>query len=388
MKKKIIWLIQSNQITPIITGFLQTLQKRVAQYIDLVFMVPEASLDIIENIKSLNPVYFKTATRTATDSYQAYMAKREALGKKSFTDGLSFADTLLLDDLGGGNAVQTILEIPIGENTCGLIIQIPTPLGSSEMEERIFQSAILWANQNKIPVVGYELLPLDTRWTLAPSLPNGIITRSYESYDYLKTQLSHTNIWLLPLYEASIFSSVSTNFNLNGAKACYHYRNLHSISTDTTILYLPHNVAMIYEYQEMIKFLQPLGDRLHLMFSIGEDQVRGIYSQKEMIEITYSSELKHFASYSFHNMNHSWEMMMADAVLASSACFNSQIAEINIPSIIFDPKLSPMNRGNKLKVATPEDLLGSIKKIIEAHGYKSEFADILMLLTKTGKNNG
>ncbi len=387
MKKKIIWLIQSNQITPIITDFLKTLQKRVEQHIDLIFMVPETSLDIVENIKSLNPVPFKAITRTATGSYQAYMAKREVLGKKQFTKGLHFADTLLLDDLGGGNAIQTILEIPFNDNTCGLIIQVPTPLGSSEMEERIFQSAIFWANQNRIPILGYELLPLDTRWTLAPSLPNGIITRSYESYDHLKKQLSHTNLWLLPLYEASIFSSVSTSFNLNGAKACYHYRNECSIPTDRTILYLPHNVAMIYEYQEMLRFLQPLGEKLHIMFSIGKDQIRGVYSQREMIEITYSKVLKHFASHSFHDMNHSWEMMMADAILACSACFNSQIAELNLPCIIFDPKLPPMNRGNKLKIATPEDLLEAIEKIIVSHKSKTELADILMLLTKIGKNN-
>ncbi len=385
MKKKLVWLIQSNQITPIITDFLKTLQKRIEQHIDLIFMVPETSLDIIKNINFLNPVSFKAITRTATDSYQAYMAKRESLDKKSFSEGLSFADTLLLDDLGGGNAIQTTLEIPLDDNTCGVIIQVPTPLGSSEIEERIFQSAILWANQNKIPILGYELLPLDTRWTLAPSLPSGLITRSYESYNHLKKQLPHKNIWLLPLYESSIFSSVSTSFNLNGVKASYHYRNQYSIPTDRTTLYLPHNVAMIYEYQEMIKFLQPLGDQLHLMFSIGKDQIRGVYSQKEMIEITYGNELKKFASYSFHDMNHSWEMMMADAVLACSACFNSQIAENNIPSIIFDPKLPPMLRGNKLKVTNSKDLLTSIEKTIEHHHYKTELADILMLLTKTGE---
>ena len=387
MKKKIIWLIQSNQVTPVITDFLKTLQKRLEQYIDLLFMVPETSLDIIKNIKALNPISFQTATRTATNSYQAYLAKRESLDKKDFTDGLSFADTLLLDDLGGGNAQQTTLELTLPDNTCGLILQVPTPLGSSEMEERIFHSSILWAKQNKIPVLGYELLPLDTRWTLAPSLPDGIITRHYESYEHLKKQLSHNNIWLLPIYEASIFSSVSTSFNLNGVKACYHYRNEHSIPTDRTILYLPHNVAMIYEYQEMIKILQPLGDRLHLMFSIGKDQVRGAYSQREMIEITYNNELKYFASYSFHNMNNHWEMMMADTILACSACFNTQIAEKNLPCIIFDPILLSVTTGNKKRVSTKEKLLQFIKETIELHQYKRELADILMLLTRIGKSD-
>lgn len=387
MKKKIIWLIQSNQTTPTIADFLKTLQTRVEQYIDLLFMVPDTSSNIVKNIKKLNPIVFKSNTRTAIRSYQAYLSKRNALGKNEFTEGLSFADTLLADDLGGGNAQETTLEIPAQENTCGLILQVPTPLGSSETEERIFQATILWAKQNKIHVLGYELLPLDTKWTLAPSLPDGIITRHYESYAHLKNQLAHDNIWLLPYYEASIFSSVSTNFNLNGARSCYHYRNEYAIPADRTILYLPHNVATVYEYQEMIKILLPLGKKLHLMFSIGKDQVRGAYSQREMIEIVYGKELSHFASYSFHDTNTPWEMMMADTVIACSTCFNTQIAEREIPCIIFDPTLPPMTRGNKNRVTDKEILLKLVTETIELHQHKRELANILMLLTKTGKGD-
>jgi len=388
MKKKIIWLIQSNQITPIIAEFLQTLQKRMENYIDLVFVVPKTSVDILANIQSLNPVSFKITTRTAASPYAVYLSKREALGNKTFTEGLSFADTLLLDDLGGGNAQETLLGLSPPPGTCGLILQIPTPLGSSEMEEKIFHAAILWARQNRILSIGYELLPLDTRWTLAPSLPDGVIARHHESYAHLKNQLNHQNIWLLPIYEAAIFSSVSTSFTLSGVKACYHYKNTFAIPSTRTVLYLPHNVAMVYEYQDLIKTLQPLGESLHLMFSIGKDQVRGAYSQKEAIEMVYEKELKHFASHSFHEVNNLWEMMLADAVVACSACFNTEIAEKEILCIIFDPKASPMIRGHKKRVATREELTDSIKKEIENHQYKIEFADILMLLTKTGKSNG
>ncbi len=387
MKEKAIWLIQSNQITPIIADFLQTLQKRMENYIDLVFMIPDTSSDILANIQNLNPISFKTTARAAVSSYQAYLSKRESLGDKTFAEGLSFADTLLLDDLGAGNVQETTLEIPLPPDTCGLILQIPTPLGSSETEERIFHSAILWARQNRIPAIGYELLPLDTRWTLAPSLPDGIITRHYESYAHLKKQLNHKNIWVLPIYEASIFSSISTSFTLNGVKACYHYKNTFAIPSTRTILYLPHNVAMVYEYQEMIKMLQPLGESLHLMFSIGKDQSRGAYTHREMIETVYSKELKNFASHSFHDANSLWEMMMADAVVSCSACFSTEIAEKDIPCIIFDPEVPPMIRGHKKRINTREELQGSIKEEIKYHQYKIEFADILMLLTKTGRRN-
>jgi len=383
MKMKIIWLIQPNQTTPIIIDYLKTLKTRLENHIDLLFWVPD-TFGKIEPIEILNPLIFKTATRTATNSYQAYLSKRESLANKRFTQGLSIADALLLDDLGGGNARQTTLEIDIPEDTCGLILQVPTPLGSSDMEERIFHSAILWAKENKTPAIGYELLPLDTKWTLAPSLPDGLITRQEESFDHLKRQLTHKNVWLLPLYESAIFSSVSTSFHLNGAKACYHYKNQYSISSDTTIFYLPHNVAMIYEYQKIIKLLSAIGDRLHLMFSIGKDQIRGVHSQKEMIELVYKKELIHFASYSFHDTNAHWEMMMADAVIAGSACFNSGIAEKELPCIIFDPTLPRSTRGNKKRINTKDTFLKEIQKIIVSHQDKREFADILMLLTRLG----
>lgn len=380
MKKKILWLIQSNQLTPIIIDFLKTLQIRTDKYMELLFIVPETSSKIIEKAKSLNPIVFKVSSRTATDSFQAYLAKRKSLADASFTDGLLFSDTLLIDDLGGGNVRQTNLMIDLPENTQGLVVQIPMPLGSSEEEERIFHSAILWARQNNIPVLGYELLPLDTNWTLAPSLADGIITKTFESYDCLKKQLAHKNIWLLPEYEASIFSSTATSFNLNGAKACYHYKNEHKIQAEKTILYLPHNVAMIYEYQQLINILTPLGDKLHLMFSIGEDQRRGAYSQQETIEIIYEKQLKQFSSYSFHNINNPWEMMMADAIVASSSCFNTELTK-DIPSIIYDPKLSVPNRGNKKKINSKDIFLSTIKEIIDFHQYKTEFATILMMLT-------
>mgnify|MGYP005843588513 CR=1 FL=1 len=385
-KKKIIWLLQSNQVTPVIRDFLQTLQTRVEHYIDLLFYVPHTSSDIIEKIQCLAPVTFSTKTRTATSSYQAYLAKRDVLGKKDFTDGLLFADTLLLDDLGGGHARQTEFDLKLPDRTRALILQIPSPLGSSETEETMFHAAILWARENKIPALGYELLPLDTRWTLAPSLPDGIITRHPESRDYLEKQLDHRNIWLIPPYEAAIFTSVATSFHVNGVKSCYHHRNQHKITADKTILYLPHNVAMVYEYQQLIKLLMPMGKKLHLMFSIGKDQIRGAHTHQQIIETVYHKELKHFASFSFHDMNYPWEMMLADCVVACEAGFNTQIAEKEMPCIIYDLRMPVMTRGNKKRVNTKQSLIEAVKKISNQHQSYSELADILMIVANNTEN--
>ncbi|WP_022664655.1 hypothetical protein [Desulfospira joergensenii] len=304
-----------------------------------------------------------------------------------FSDGLSVADTLLLDDLGGGNAMQTTLELIPPEQTCGLILQIPTPLGSSDMEERVFHSATLWARQHGIVSIGYELLPLDIKWTLSPSLPDGVITRCPESRAHMKNHLGHNHIWQIPLYEAAIFSPVATGFHLNGVKASYHYRNQLSIPADRTVLYLPHNVAMIYEYKKLLQTLVPFGKRLHLMFSVGKDQVRGSYTHKQTIELIYEEDLKQIASYSFHDLNNPWEMMMADAVVACSACISTLVGEKELSCIIFDPELPEASRGNKKRVRCSKKLLDMIEALIDSHKQKIELADIMMLLARTGKTN-
>lgn len=384
---KILWIIQTNQTTPIILEYFKTLQTRVERQIDLIFWVPDTSAGELDRLKALNPFVYKTATRAAAFSSRTYQAKREALNKECFSQGLLISDTLLLDDFGGANAQMTTLEVGPPDNTCGIIIQVPSPMGSSEVEEKNFHAAILWARQHKIPVIGYELLPLDTKWTLAPSLPDGIITRYPESYEYLKDQLDHNNIWQIPPYEAAIFTSIATSFHLNGVKASYHYRNTYAVPADRTVLYLPHNVAMIYEYKRLIQILSPFGKNLHLMFSAGKDQVRGGYTHEQMIEMVYKKELQQMASYSFHDMNSSWEMMMADALVACSTGFTTLVGEKELPCIIFDPLVPEASRGNKRRVQTKEKLLDLVEEQINCQKSRIELADIMMLLVKTRETN-
>lgn len=386
--KKILWLIQSNQITPTIHEFLKLFQTRMEKQIDLSFLIPETSSDMLDRTRDLNPVCFKLSNRAASSIYKGYLAKKEILKDTEFTQGLSVSDVLLLDDLGGGNVIQTTLNIEKADKTCGLILQIPTPLGSSESEERVFQAAIIWARQNRVPIIGYELLPLDTRWTLATSLPDGVITRFWESQDHLTKCLNHKNIWQLPLYEAGIFSSISATFHLNGVKASYHHRSTHKIPETRTVLFLPHNVAMIHEYKEVLRIIAPMGKELHLMFNYGEDQVRGSHTQREMVEIIYKKELSQFASYSFHNMKSPWEMLMADSLVAASACFQTCIAqEQNIPAIIFDPMLPSMTHGFKQRVTSPGHLQRAVKEVIAMKAKKTELGTIFMQLAGSLPNN-
>lgn len=388
-RKKIYWLLQDNQVTPTILEYLVLLKTRMERLIELSFIVPETSRSTLENLKPLNPSVFKIENRSAVKNYEAYKAKKQILGENQFSQGLRVSDALLLDDLGGGNAIQTSVRIPQDETAAAVILQIPTPLGSSETEERIYHSTINWATGNDLPSIGYELLPLDTRWTLAPSLPDGVITRTRESYNHMTQTLDHQNIWRLPLYEASIFTSVSTNFNLNGAKAAYHNRTTHQIPEKRTVVFLPHNVAMIYEYQELIRMMAPFAGDIHLMISYGKDQNRGAYTQEQMVELIYKKELAQFASYSFHDMNAPWEMLLADVLCACSACFQTDIAQDKgIQCLIYDPMLPPATNGFKLRHNTSDTFQKALKAIIEEKKQKTEFGSVFMQLCGGKPNHG
>ncbi len=122
------------------------------------------------------------------------------------------------------------------------------------------------------------------------------------------------------------------------------------------------------------------------MFGFGKDQTRGAHSQKETIKTIYHDELKGFASYSFHNMNNPWEMLMADSLIACSACFHTNVAaEKNIPSIIYDPTVSPMDSGFKKRVAKKEDFLDAVKQTIGLNLKKTDLGNIIMSLAMASK---
>ncbi len=382
-----VWMLQANQTTQPIVNYLKLLKTRIEDHLNLVFWVPDASASQIDKLDALDPIVIETRVKSATLSLSAYQAKREALNPDRFSHGLLISDALLLDDLGGGSTQIMALRTPSPKDIHGLVVQIPSPLGSSEVEEKCYHAAILWARQHHIPSIGYELLPLDIKWSLAATMPNGIITRYPESHMHLKTTLPHNHIWQIPTYESAIFSPVSTQFHIQGVTAAYHYKNTYNIPTDRTILYIPHNIAMVYEYKTLISILSRVGKKLHLMFGTGDDQVRGGYTHTQTIEMVYEKELEQFASYAFHDMNLFWEMMAADAVVSCSSDLAVLVAEKELPCIIFDPQVPEMSRGNKTRVHTETKLMVLITALLTAHTQKTELAEIMMMTANAGKTD-
>ncbi|MCK5099444.1 MAG: hypothetical protein KAR45_15155 [Desulfobacteraceae bacterium] len=383
-KPVIYWILQDNQVTPYIIDFLALMKHRVNNFATIKYLVPSHNSDTLKAVKKLNPCSFEISSAIKPNSYEGFNAKKGLIGDHEFTEGLAFWRTLLLDDLGSGNLFRATIQHEIEPDTKAIILQIPTPLGSSSSEERVFYAWICLARQFNIPVFGYELLPLDTRWTLAPSLLDGIITTDSDSYKHLTNNtINMTNkIWLVPRYEGRFFSPGCPPFWRNGLGTAYQYQKESKIDFAKTIIYLPHNVAMTHEYKDLVSHLKCFSDKIHIMFCIGKDQIRGTHKHDEIIEIISRQDLKKI-SHSFHDLNMPWEMTIADCVAACSSCYATSIAiNNNIPTIIYDPMVNHNsknisgNKNAKQSFTNVSDFLNSINEIILSHGEKTEFAKI------------
>lgn len=380
-KPVVYWVLQDNQVTANLIDLFELIQTRVKKVLNLKFLVPEKSTTTLKKVSKLNPVSFGVAYGQKQNSYEGYCRKKNQLGDHGFSEGLKFQQALLLDDLGGGNILQTRLKVPNEKNVAGIIAQIPTPLGSSTDEEIIFYAWVHLAKINHVPVVGYELLSLASRWTLAPSLMDGLITTQKASWDYLNSPEAdlNTKIWRLPRFESRFFSPATHQLWKKSMGIVYQSDD---IPEGRTILYIPHNVAMTYEYMDLLRHLAPLGENLHLMFTFGKDQVRGTHTHQQTIEITCRNELPYF-TFSFHDMNQSAQITMADALVCCADCYSAEVSSaIGIPTIIFDPMVPENGQGYKVWIKNPQTLTRQIEQIIVRHNEETQLSQILIDITK------
>ena len=378
-KPTILWVLQNNQVSPIIIEFLKLLKKGIGK-INIQFIAPANDSEVLEMIKPLNPITFQAGRQLLPASMETFQKKRDLIPDAKFTEGLEIWKALILDDLGGGIRSQTTIALPHLPNIHGIILQIPTPLGSSTPEELIFYEWVKLAHDNNVFISGYELLPLYTRWTLVPSILDGIITTNELSFNYLTDikQNIKGKIWKLPRYEGKVFSPGTSALWQNGLQSPYHYRAKHNIPKDKTIFFIPHNVAMTYEYRRLIEEMLPFANDIHLMFCIGDDQVRGTHSHEQIIETISSKALEQFCSHSFHSLSAPWEMVMADAVLAVTLCYSTTVAEANgIPCIVIDNMVPETSSGNITVVNSWNNFRNILKPMINHSKKTNDFTEII-----------
>jgi len=376
---KIYWILQNNQVTPGFVQFLKLTKQRMKE-VSTEVKIPADDKDALKLSKDLNPTTFQVLAYRKEGSVEDLIRKRDAIGEAEYSEGLFLWRVLLADHLGGSILFKTSLQVPPDPQVRCVIIQIPSPLWSHNAEEYIYHAWTLWARERGIPVIGYEFMPLDIRWTLAPSLLDGVITTSERSHAHLTTRCGEmcSKIWRLPRYEACSFSPANPLFWRRDLGIAYKYRALYKIPKERTILYIPHNVMLVYEYQAIMKKLTEIGDRLHIMVATGKSMSRGSHTHVQIIKKVCQKELEHFASYSFHDLSAVWDITMADGLVAAGAGYNTCASSaLGIPTIIYDDVVPAGTNGYQKTVNSLSDLMVEIERIVEYHGKVTELGDII-----------
>jgi hypothetical protein len=375
---KIYWVLQNNQVTPSLVEFLKLTKQRMKE-VSFEVKIPERDKDALKLSKGLNPTAFQVIAHRSEGSLANLIRKRDAIGEAEYSEGLFVWRALLADHLGGEVLIKVSLQIPPDPRVRCVIIQIPSPLGSHGDEEYIYYAWTLWARERGIPVIGYEFLPLDIRWTLAPSLLDGIITTSERSLAHLSSRCGKmpSQIWLLPRFEACSFSPASPLFWRQDLGIAYEYR-AYKIPRERAVLYIPHNVMMVYEYQTIMKKLTEIGDKLHIMLATGKSQARGTHTHSQIIEKVCKKELEHFASYSFHDLDLIWDIPTADGLVAASTCYSTCVSSsLGIPTIIYDDVVPAGANGYQKTVNSLSGLMFEIEKLVDSHAKVTELKDII-----------
>ena len=340
------WILQENQLTPAMVDYLKFFVQQIPN-LNIQFCIPSMWQNTLEMGADLNPIPFDGILHNE-ESYDWVCRKRDALEGTQLPGGLDAWRVLLLDDMNGGVVHPVVPKLPDHPNVKFIILQLPIPLGSTANEERMFYASVHWAHLRKIPVIGYELLPFDTKWTLLQALVDGVITNNETSYDWLTSPMAAIpgKVWCLPRYEAQLMCPMTPPFWHKSIGVPHHFIRQANIPDDALNIYIPHKVAMSHELMIMIRRLARVDRKIHLMISVGKDQGRGTHTHQEIVETLNREDLGKFFSYAFHDIQNGLDMSLADGILACSSCYATFLAnQSSIPSLIIDPDIMPSQRG-------------------------------------------
>ncbi|MCK5098298.1 MAG: hypothetical protein KAR45_09355, partial [Desulfobacteraceae bacterium] len=89
-RPNIYWVLQDNQVTPLITDFLGLLKQRISNFATIKYLIPSHDNNAIKIAKKLNPTPFEMSSSIKPNSIEGFNLKKELIGEHEFSEGLSF----------------------------------------------------------------------------------------------------------------------------------------------------------------------------------------------------------------------------------------------------------------------------------------------------------
>lgn len=235
--------------------------------------------------------------------------------------------TIGMDDYMGCLSICNFPQLPVRPD---LFVYPLVGIDNTTHESSHFYTAIaLQARKAKAPILGLELSPLGNRQTLAAALAD---------YYALKTDFSRTfainqglatadRAWILPPEESYFFTCRTDPFLDRFPSEESAGRARLGVPPGRPMIFIPHNVAFVFEIREFLKSLRALAFPFTVVLNVTPEVARHSLKEKEIVEKSYKDELKALPDVIVNEeQGWLWTLLMADVVLAPACSVFTELA--------------------------------------------------------------
>jgi len=199
--------------------------------------------------------------------------------------------TIAMDDYMGCLSLHKRPPLPIRPDV--LVYPLIGIDNTTADSSHFYGGMALEAKKAAATVIGVEISPLGNRQTFAASLADYYAVKSEFSRSFVESQelASPGQSFILPPEEVYLLScrqdSVLDEYFQQAVALKAKIRMLGG----STVIFIPHNVAFIYETREILKALKLLKYPVAVVLNVDPNVARHSLKEKEMVEKVYRKEL-------------------------------------------------------------------------------------------------
>jgi hypothetical protein len=235
--------------------------------------------------------------------------------------------TIGMDDYMGCLSICNFPALPIKPD---LVVYPLVGIDNTTHESSHFYTAIAAeARKAKAPMLGLELSPLGNRQTLAASLADYYAVKSDFSRSFVVNQglAPAERVWILPPEESYLLTCRTDPFLDQLLTQENATRARLGISPGHLMIFIPHNVAFVFETRELLKSLQGLRFPFTVVLNVTPNIARHSLKEKEIVQKAYKEELKGLPNVIINEEEGwLWTLLLADVVLSPACSVFTELA--------------------------------------------------------------
>jgi hypothetical protein len=235
--------------------------------------------------------------------------------------------TIALDDYMGCMSIAVFPPLPIKPDV--LVYPLVGIDNSTASSSHFYTAMALEARKAGAPIVGLEVSPLGNRQTLAASLADYYAVKTEFSRSFLVAQelAPAERISILPSEESYLLTCRTDPFLDEYCQQEPLVRQRLGIAPGQVVVFVPHNVAFVYETRRILKSLQSLRFPVTIVLTVTPSVTRHSLTEKEIVEKSYREELKGLPNLVLDEAEGwLWTLLVSDVVLTPVCSVFTELA--------------------------------------------------------------